>query len=281
MNRCGSFPFLSMPHSLFSIWTDLERCEKIPEAPHSPPKPHSWVHQRRVEWSSVVFSDENRFCLYVSDGRRRVWCRPGEHLLPECIRPRHTGPTSSFKMSYNSQSQLVFLQVKVNSACYIGQVVNPVLLPVLRQEGDVLFRRTTHVHIRLLQHNVIFVMYNNSPGQQDPQISHQFYMYGTWKCDNSLFLQSLPQPLQNCNNGCKMLWTIYRKMTICMREYTPVLLPEEATLCTDVTVWAPLTVMCVSVDLDLLSYTPTLITYLSYQFSLQWTFLEGVAFFLQ
>ena len=33
INRCGSFPLLSAPHSLFSIWTDLKRSEKIPGAP--------------------------------------------------------------------------------------------------------------------------------------------------------------------------------------------------------------------------------------------------------
>ena len=33
MNRCGSFPLLSALHSLFSIWTDLKRSEKIPWAP--------------------------------------------------------------------------------------------------------------------------------------------------------------------------------------------------------------------------------------------------------
>ena len=33
MNRCGSFPLLSAPHSLFSIWTDFKRPEKIPGAP--------------------------------------------------------------------------------------------------------------------------------------------------------------------------------------------------------------------------------------------------------
>ena len=32
MNRCGSFPLLSPHHSLFSIWTDLKRSEKIPGA---------------------------------------------------------------------------------------------------------------------------------------------------------------------------------------------------------------------------------------------------------
>ena len=33
MNKCGSFPMLSVPHSLLSIWTDLKRSEKIPGAP--------------------------------------------------------------------------------------------------------------------------------------------------------------------------------------------------------------------------------------------------------
>ena len=33
LNRCGSFPLLSAPHSLFSIWTDIKICEKIPGAP--------------------------------------------------------------------------------------------------------------------------------------------------------------------------------------------------------------------------------------------------------
>ena len=32
LNRCGSFPFLSAPHSLFSIWTKLRRSEEIPGA---------------------------------------------------------------------------------------------------------------------------------------------------------------------------------------------------------------------------------------------------------
>ena len=42
-------------------------------------------------------------------------------------------------ISYNL-SHLVFLQGKVNRARYIAQVVNPILLPFLQQEGDVLFQ---------------------------------------------------------------------------------------------------------------------------------------------
>ena len=44
-------------------------------------------------------------------------------------------------ISYNSWPYLVFLQGKVNSARYISQVVNSVLLSFLRQEGDVLFQQ--------------------------------------------------------------------------------------------------------------------------------------------
>ena len=145
-----------------------------------------WYRERvdwRVKWHSVVFTDESRLCPYSSDRRTRVQRRPGERHLPECIRPQHTGPTSGFMVrraiSYNSRSHLVFLQGKVNRARYIAQVVNPVLLPFLRQEGNVLFQQETLVHIRLLGWNVFFMVYNKCPGQQKPQISRQLNTYGT------------------------------------------------------------------------------------------------------
>ena len=67
----------------------------------------------KVDWHSVVFIHESRFCLNVSDGHTYVWHRPGACHLLECICPRHTGTTSGFKMwgaiSYNSRSDLAFL----------------------------------------------------------------------------------------------------------------------------------------------------------------------------
>ena len=52
-------------------------------------------------------------------------------------------PTSGLMVrgaiSYNLRSHLVFLQGKVNSAPYIAQVVNPMLLSFFKQEADVLF----------------------------------------------------------------------------------------------------------------------------------------------
>ena len=137
------------------------------------------------------------------------------------------------------------------------------------------FSRTTLIHIWLLPCNMLFVVYN-CPGQQDPQISLQLNMYGTWWSGNLLFLQSLPQPSPNCDNGCKMLETVYCMMTfgtfmiVCMREYMPALPPEGDTLCIDVILWTTLTVTCVSYGLNL-SYTPILINYLSHPFSVHWT----------
>ena len=39
-------------------------------------------------------------------------------------------------------------------------------------------------------------------------------------------------------------------MTVCIREYTPALSPEEDTVCIEMTMWAPLTVTCVSFGLN-------------------------------
>ena len=60
-----------------------------------------WCRERvdwKVEWHSADFSDESRFCLYANDECTCVQRRPGEHHLPECIRPRYRGPTSGFMM---------------------------------------------------------------------------------------------------------------------------------------------------------------------------------------
>ena len=145
----------------------------------TPPSTATLCRERvnwRVEWHHIIFSDESRFCLHVSEGCTRVQRRPGEHHLPQGICPRHTDPTSGFMVwgviSYNSQSHMVFLQGEVNSALYIAQVVNPILCHIIDWEMLCFFSRTMHVHIQLLWHNMLFVVYNY-PGQQDPQISCQ------------------------------------------------------------------------------------------------------------
>ena len=48
MNRCGSCPLLSSPHSLFSILIDLKRSEKIPGAPTC--RSGEWIWLTRPFW---------------------------------------------------------------------------------------------------------------------------------------------------------------------------------------------------------------------------------------
>ena len=187
-----------------------------------------WCHERldrRVELRSVIFSDGSRFSLYARDRCTHIQHWPGECHLPECICP-HAGPTSGFMVwgaiSYNSRSHLVFLQGKVNSAYYIAQIVNPVLLPFLWQEGDVLFSAG---------------QCTSTYGYCDAKCSSWYTTTSlaikisksrvSWACmehdeaGTSLSL-SLPQPLPNWEKGCKILGTVYHRMifitfmTICM-----------------------------------------------------------------
>ena len=109
---------------------------------------------------------------------------------------------SGLNLNCISALHLVFLQSKVNSAHYTAQVVNQVLLPFLRQEGDVLLQQdNTRPHMAATL----------CGGQQEPQITCQLNMYGTWWRKNLLFLQSLTQPLLKCNR-CKILGTVYHRM---------------------------------------------------------------------
>lgn len=122
-----------------------------------------------------------------------------------------------------------------------AQVLNPILLPFLQQEGDMLFSRTTCVHIWLLQHALHGVAYS-CPRQEEFQISCLIEHLWDVMSGHIFSLHDQPQPLLNCNNRCKMLETVYHRMPfsnsmiICMREYKPVLLPEVDTLYIDVSI---------------------------------------------
>ena len=75
-------------------------------------------------------------------------------------------------ISYNSWSLLVFLQGKVNSACYIAQVVNPLLLPFIRQEGDVLFQQdSTRPHMATAMHCALHGVQQFSWPARTPDLS--------------------------------------------------------------------------------------------------------------
>lgn len=46
------------------------------------------LHWDEEEWLRVLFTDESRFSLYTSDGRRNVYRRPGERYIQACFSER-------------------------------------------------------------------------------------------------------------------------------------------------------------------------------------------------
>lgn len=46
----------------------------------------SWCFKPKGFWNDVIFSDESKFCLFNSDGRRFVWRKRGENLLDKNIK---------------------------------------------------------------------------------------------------------------------------------------------------------------------------------------------------
>ena len=82
-------------------------------------------------------------------------------------------------ISYKSRSDLAFLQGKVNSARYVAQVVNPVLLSFLRQEGDMIFQQDNARPQTPPATQLVLRGYKNCRGQQELQITRQLNTHGT------------------------------------------------------------------------------------------------------
>ena len=88
MNRCGSFPLLSAPYSLFSIWTNLKRSEKIPGAPTRTWGERIWLtgpsglHRNSPQGLNISFS---RLFDQVRDPEIPItFCPQLEHRTKKC-----------------------------------------------------------------------------------------------------------------------------------------------------------------------------------------------------
>ena len=70
-----------------------------------------------------------------------------------------------------------FSRVKWTVSATLHKLLTPCYCHFLDRKVMCFFRRTTHVNIRLLWRNVLFVVYKNCAGQQDPQICRQLKTY--------------------------------------------------------------------------------------------------------
>lgn len=89
-------------------------------------------------WRRVLFSDESRFTLYKSDGRERVYRRRGERLARPCIREVHPfgggGVMVWGGICGDQKTRLVVVQGNLNARGYIGQILQPVVVPFLQNQ---------------------------------------------------------------------------------------------------------------------------------------------------
>lgn len=91
---------------------------------------------RRVDWQSVLFSDESRFHLYHADGRQRVWRRLGERLADCCVFETNRWGGGSVMVwggfTFHHRTALHICRGRVNAVAYRDDVLQPIVVPMFR-----------------------------------------------------------------------------------------------------------------------------------------------------
>ena len=123
-----------------------------------------------------MFSDESRFYLSETYGRTHVRLDLMSIIFRSTFAHNIQAPILGFMVCGPSVTTrghiLVFLQGKLNTARYIAQVINAVLLPFLRQQGDMLFQQDmARPHTAAVTQPALRGV--QLPGQHDTQISRQ------------------------------------------------------------------------------------------------------------
>ena len=108
----------------------------------------NWTIHRRWtqrQWNNVLFTDESRFNLEHSDGRRRIWRRPGERYDEQNIvqRDRYGGGSIMVwgGIARNSKIDLITVQGLLTAVRYCAQIVQPVIVPYARQRPGVIVQQ--------------------------------------------------------------------------------------------------------------------------------------------
>ena len=242
-----------------------------------------------VSWKSRLESGMALCCLqwweyvlsHVSNVPTRVRRKLGEFHLQECIRPRHTGSTSGFivwwGISYNSQSHLVSLQVKYTVSATSHMLLTPRYCHLFDRKVMCFFSNTTHVHVRLLRRNVLISRFHRSLANWTRMEHDEEATYSFSKA---------------CHNHCRIATTGARYLVQSIARWHSAPLWRFA--CENIRLlfrqkgytvyWCdclgtPYCDIRVSIDLNLLSYTPTRINCRSHQFQYNEFVVEGVLFF--
>lgn len=97
------------------------------------------VRWQRAQWSSVLFSDESRFSLQFSDGRERVYRRPGERFADVNVNQRLPFGGGSVMVwgafSFNHRTPLYVIDGNLNGNRYLQEIIQPLVMPALQRIG--------------------------------------------------------------------------------------------------------------------------------------------------
>jgi hypothetical protein len=111
-----------------------------------------WCEERLKdeEWNNIIFSDVSRFCLGMNNSRQRVQCLHGERRQLRFQRERHVERTVGIMVwgviVYGSRSCLLFIRRSMTAQRYVQEVLQPVVVPYIRQGADTLFQQDNAKH---------------------------------------------------------------------------------------------------------------------------------------
>ena len=149
-------------------------------------------HHWSAEWRNVVFLDESHFNMSYNDGHICVQLYTVERNLRTCILQRHRRPMPSVMVwgaiGYNMRSRLL----RIEGNCYIREVLQPEVLPLLQELHMPYFSRTMpgHTWQGLCKPSSKDDRYHCFPGLHVRQTCCPSNMSGIWLVDD-LFVKVL------------------------------------------------------------------------------------------
>ena len=204
----------------------------------------SWKSRLESGMAICCLSDESKFCLNGSDRPRDVMFR--SVFVHDTHVPCQASWCRGLWITTRGYIRC-FGRVKKTVPATLHRLLIPFNFHFFDRNVMCFFSGTTHIHITAATTQRAFSRVQQLPCPARAQISHQSNTYGTYEAGTYCFSRA-------CHNHCRIqritdAWDNLSQDDIrhhCMREYTLALLPEEGTLCIDVTIWhAPLTVKCV------------------------------------
>lgn len=184
-----------------------------------------WARQHQGRglrhWRYVMFTDESRFCLRFTDGRKRVWRRRGERLCRDTIVEHDSYGGGSVMVwggiSYDRRTDLVMIPGNVTGQRYVDEILRPHVIPMANRVGpnfefqdDNARPHRAHVAVNFLaQHGVVSLPWPAKSPDLNP-IEHLWDILG--RCVRAL--QPQPADLPQLAAALQQEWRRLPRETI-------------------------------------------------------------------